>query len=481
MRPGMDRALARTWVLTLLMILALMINVTYVQAFQAQDLRDSALNPRRLTDRFTVDRGPIVADGERLAWSEPVDGGEKYQRHYRDGPAFAPVTGYFSVFSETGLEAAANHVLDGGDPRLATTNIVDKLVGDPVPGGTVEATVDADAQRVAYRALQESGARRAAAVALDAETGAILVMASTPSYDPGAVSTLDREEARQAFERLDDRPLKPLLNKATEEVYPPGSSFKTVVAAAKLEAGADTGTQVRAGSSYRPPQGGRPIGNSHGGTCSEARVPLIEAYAESCNTTFAHMGAEGLGHDAVAEEADEFGFGERIPIEDRMTAAASVFPDTDSPALTALASIGQGSTVATPLQMAMVVGGVLNDGEVMKPHLIAELRAADGTTVGRASPERFARPLTSGEAADLRAMMEAVVERGTGRSLRGTSVLGGKTGTADVAGRPYNDRWFIGYGPREDPRYAVAVMTEAPGAGIESGPIAAEIIDALAA
>lgn len=481
MRPGTDRALARTWVLTLLMILALMANVTYVQAFQAQELRDSALNPRRLTDRFTTDRGPIVADGELLAWSEPVDGGERYRRRYRDGPAFAPVTGYFSVFSEAGLEAAANHVLDGTDPRLATANLVDELVGAPVPGGTVEATVDTDAQRAAYRALRESGARRAAAVALDAETGAILVMASTPSYDPDAVSTLDREEARRTFERLAEQPLKPLLNKAADDVYPPGSAFKTVVAAAKLEAGAGPDTEVGAGPGYRPPGGGRPIGNSHGGTCDAARVPLIDAYAESCNTTFARMGAEDLGHDAVAAEASEFGFGERIPIEDGMAAAASAFPGTDSPALTALASIGQGSTVATPLQMAMVVAGVLNDGEIMKPHLIAELRAADGATVGEASPERFARPLTSGEAADLRSMTEAVVERGTGRSLRGTSVLGGKTGTADVADRSYNDRWFIGYGPREDPRYAVAVMTEAPGSGIESGPIAAEIIDALAA
>ncbi|MBE1534749.1 peptidoglycan D,D-transpeptidase FtsI family protein [Actinomadura algeriensis] len=480
MRPGTDRALARTWVVTLLMILALMANVTYVQAFQAEDLRDSALNPRRLTDRFTIDRGPIVADGERLAWSEPVDGGEEYQRHYKDGPAFAPVTGYFSVFSETGLEKAANRVLDGSDPRLATTNFVDKLIGNPVPGGTVEATVDADAQRVAFQALKESGTRRAAAVALDAETGAILVMASTPSYDPDAVSTLDREKAQQAFERLNDQPLKPLLNKATDEVYPPGSSFKTVVAAAKLEAGASKNTQVKAGAGYRAPQSGQPIGNSHGGACSRNAIPLITAFAESCNTTFAYMGAEEPGHDAVAEEASEFGFGDRIRIEDGIAAAASVFPDTDSPALSALAAIGQGSTVATPLQMAMVTAGVLNDGEIMKPYLIAELQASDGSTVGRAAPERFAHPLTSEEAAQLRDMMEAVVASGTGRSLRGTSVLGGKTGTADVAGKSYNDRWFIGYGPREDPEYAVAVVTEAPGAGSESGPIAAEIIDALA-
>lgn len=162
MKPGMDRALGRTWIITLVMAVALLVNITYVQGFEAQDLRDDSLNARRFEDRFKIDRGPIVADGERLAWSQKVDD-ERYQRHYKDGPVFAPITGYFSVFSQTGLEDAENHFLDGSDDRLATSNFIDKLIGKHVPGGTVEATVDVDAQRVAYRALQASGARRAAA------------------------------------------------------------------------------------------------------------------------------------------------------------------------------------------------------------------------------------------------------------------------------------------------------------------------------
>src|SRR5690606_18837573 len=213
MRPGMDRTLTRTWVITLVMFVALMANVTYVQGFQSEDLRDSSLNARRLDDRFKRDRGPIVADGERLAWSERIDD-ERYRRRYRDGPVFAPVTGYFSVFAESGLEKAANRFLDGTDGRLATADLIDKILGKRVPGGTVETTIDVRAQRAAYAALRGSGARRAAAVALDADTGAILVLASTPSYDPNAVSTLDREAAQAAFERLNDQPLNPLLDKA---------------------------------------------------------------------------------------------------------------------------------------------------------------------------------------------------------------------------------------------------------------------------
>jgi cell division protein FtsI/penicillin-binding protein 2 len=481
MMPGMDRAVGRIWVITLVLVIGLLANITYVQGFEAQDLRDDSLNARQFEDRFKIDRGPIVADGERLAWSEKA-GDERYQRRYKDGAAFAPITGYFSVFAQTGLEDAENHFLDGSDDRLATSDFVDKLIGKHVPGGTVEATVDVKAQQVAYDALRSSGARRGAAVVLDASTGAILVMASTPSYDPNEVSTLDREQAVKAFDRLSKQPRKPLLNKAAYELFPPGSTFKTVVAASALKAGADEDANVKAGRSYRPPGAGQAINNDAGdigGSCDQSRIPLAEAYAQSCNTTFAFMGAEEPGNDAVHAQAGKFGFGGRIEFADGLTSAPSSFPTTDQPSLSALGSIGQGSTVASPLQMAMVAAGVLNDGEVMEPRLVDRLRAPDGSTVDTISPGRMSRALSSGQAKQMRDLMEAVVERGTGKSLRGTSILGGKTGTADVEGASYNDRWFIGFGPRSDPKYAVAVMTEASGYGIESGPIAARIVDAL--
>lgn len=481
MRPGVDRAVGRTWILTLVMVIALMANITYVQGFEAQNLRDDSLNARQFEDRFKIDRGPIVADGERLAWSEKIRG-DRYRRRYQDGPVFAPITGYFSVFSQTGLEDAGNHFLDGSDDRLATSNLVDKLIGKHVPGGTVESTVSVKAQRAAYDALRGSGARRAAAVVLDAGTGAILVMASTPSYDPAEVSTLDREKAKAAFDRLGDQPLKPLLDKAANEVFPPGSTFKTVVAASALEAGANENTRVKAGRSYRPPRSGQAINNDAGdigGSCDLGRIPLIEAYAQSCNTTFAFMGAEEPGGDAVRAAAARFGFGDRIEYADGLRGAASSFPKTGEPSLSALGSIGQGSTVASPLQMAMVAAGIVNNGVVMKPRLVDKLRAPNGSTVDEISPSRMSTALSGDQAGQMREMMKAVVDRGTGKSLKGTSVLGGKTGTADVEGAAYNDRWFIGFGPRDDPEYAVAVMTEAPGYGIESGPIAARIIDAL--
>ncbi|WP_067830119.1 penicillin-binding transpeptidase domain-containing protein [Actinomadura kijaniata] len=472
----MDKALRRTWVIALVGSLALLANITYVQGFEAQALRDDRHNARQFQNRDKINRGPIVADGERLAWSVPVSGG-RYQRRYLDSEIFAPVTGYFSQYSQSGLENAENRLLDGTDPRLATTSLIDRVIGRKVAGGAVEATVDPDAQRAAYRALRATGARRAAAVALDTRTGAIKVMASTPSYDANTVSTLDTRRADAAFERLNADRLKPMLNKAIGETFPPGSTFKTVTAAAALAAGTTAQTPVPARRSYTPPGAARPINNDEGdigGECDLPAIPLINSYAQSCNTTFARMGAERPGGDAIGAQARRYGFGQRIEIARGMSSAPSAYPVSD-PALDALGAMGQGSTVATPLQMAMVAAASVNGGQVMRPYLVERVRGADGSVVEQTRPGRLSQALTADQAAQLKRMMRAVVERGTADDLRGTAVEGGKTGTADVDNASYNDRWFIGFGSH----YAVAVMTEAPGYGIKSGPAAAAILEAL--
>ncbi|MFC5186127.1 penicillin-binding transpeptidase domain-containing protein [Actinomadura harenae] len=478
---GTNKALRWTWVVTLVFVLALMANITYVQGFQAQSLRDDPLNTRQYVNRDTIDRGPIVAGGERIAWSDAVAKG-RYQRHYKDSAAFSPVTGYFSMYSQTQLEGSENHILDGTDSRLSTTSLIDRLLGRKVPGGTVETSVNPAAQRAAYQALAASGARRAAAVALDPKTGAILTLASYPSYDANQVAVPDAKQAQAAFTRLNTDPLKPLLSKATGELFPPGSTFKTVVASADLAAGATKDTAVRAGRSYQPRGAGQPINNDAGdigGVCDNASIPLITAYAQSCNTTFAFLGAEQPGNGGVSDQAAKYGFYKKIEYDKGLSSAVSSFPKTDQPSLSALGSIGQGSTVATPLQMAMVAAAVVNDGKVMRPSLVNKLRGADGSVVQGATRQVLGQALSADQASEMRDMMREVVRSGTGKTLQGTSVGGGKTGTADIQGVAYNDRWFIGFGPGPSAKYAVAVMTEAKGYGIESGPIAAKIIDAL--
>jgi penicillin-binding protein A len=481
----MNKSLAWTWGATLLLILALLANVTYLQGFEARNLRDDPLNARRYDDRFLIDRGPILAGGERLAWSErsgESDGGRaRYLRRYLEGPVFAPVTGYFSRFSDSGLERAEIDFLDGTDPRLAVTSFVDRIIGKPVRGGTVEATVDPQAQRIAYADLSESTSLRAAAVALDIRTGAIRVMASYPSYDPNTLATLDVAAVEARFRQLQqDTFRQPLLNKAAGETFPPGSTFKTIVAASALAAGQTSESQVRAGNSYTPPQTDRSIANSHdSGSCGQARTTLLNAFAESCNTTFASLGAETLGNAELSRQAASFGYDQRIEIARGMRSAASAFPGT-GPAGTALASIGQGDNRSTVLHMALTAAAVANEGEIMQPYLVQRLRSAEQNVVEETRPRRLTRAMSAEAAAQLRDMMTAVVREGTATNLRDADIAG-KTGTADVDGRSYNERWFAGFGPVGNPRYAVAVLTEGTGfGGTAAGPIAARILRALA-
>lgn len=458
------------------MIFAIMVQVTVIMAFQSDDLRQDSRNARQFNRQYERDRGAILAGNVRVAYSERNADGKTFDRHYREGEVFSPVTGYFGAFSTTGLEHAMNGVLDGTDGRVSVRGLVDWVTGKLPKGGDVHTTIVPRAQRVAYRELKASTSLQAAAVAVNAETGAIEVMASYPSYDPEDVAVRDVKAASSALKRLEGTTGNPLLNKATRELYPPGSSFKIVTAAAALAAGiAENGT-VPAGASYRLPGTATVIGNSHdSGGCGQARTTLLNAFAQSCNTTFAEIGAEEVGNAGMREQATAFGYGTRFEYAPGLTAVASDFPETDA-AQTALASYGQGANVATVLQMALVAGAVANGGVVMRPHLVEKITVR-GSTIEETEPIVFGRAVTAARAAELKEMMAAVVSQGTATNLRGRGVAG-KTGTADVDGAAYNDRWFVGYatsGP-----HAIAVMTQGTGyGGTAAGPIMADIAAAL--
>lgn len=457
-------------------IIAIMVNVTWIMAFQSDGLRQDSRNARQFNRQYERDRGAILAGDVRLAYSTQADDGKTYDRHYREGEIFSPVTGYFGSFSKTGLESAMNGVLDGTDGRVSVRGLVDWITGELPKGGDVHTTIVPRAQRVAYRQLGASTGRQAAAVAVNTETGAIEVMASYPSYDPEDIAVRDSAAAGAALQRLEGAAGAPLLNKATRELYPPGSSFKIVTAAAALANGiAEDGT-VPAGSSYRLPNTSTTIGNSHdAGPCALARTTLINAFAQSCNTTFAEVGAEEVGNAGMREQSAAFGYGTRFEYAPGLRAVASDFPDTDA-AQTALASYGQGANVATVLQMALVAAAVVNDGVVMRPYLVDRVTVR-GSTLEETEPAELGRAVTAARAAELRQMMAAVVSEGTATNLQGRGVAG-KTGTADVDGAAYNDRWFVGYGTSGP--HAIAVMTQGDGyGGTAAGPIVADIAQAL--
>lgn len=474
----------------LLLCIALLINVTYVQAFWAEDLNARSENRRVLLDEYSRERGPILlADDTPVAQSVPVDDELAFLRQYPQGPIYAPLTGFYSYFyGRTALERAQNDILSGDDDRLFVRRLIDLVTGEDPKGGAVKLTIDPVAQQAAYDGLE---GYKGAVVAIDIETGAILAAANRPSYDPNPMASHSVEEQTAAQESLNADPEKPALNRALAQRLPPGSVFKLVTAAAALESGNfEPDTRVPAPDQYDLPQSTLPLGNQNGRSCGSGNeVTLTEALRVSCNTAFAYLGNQ-LGADALREQAERFGFGTQPLTNDDMNAATSIFPDSPTPPETAYSAIGQFEVSATPLQMAMVSAAIANDGVLMEPYLVREVRGPDLVSpIGTTEPEERTRAVSPETAEQLTAMMVDVVENGTGENARIDGIqVAGKTGTAQ-SGREDDPpfAWFTSFAPADEPRVAVAVVIEeAPdtarddiGGGKLAAPIAKAVMEAV--
>ncbi|MFF0723837.1 peptidoglycan D,D-transpeptidase FtsI family protein [Streptomyces sp. NPDC004134] len=454
----MNRTIRHVAVFCGLLILVILARVTWMQSAQRESLATHPDNRRTLIAAFAEPRGNIIVGDRAITGSKPVKGSDlRYARTYRDGPMYAPVTGFFSqAQGATLLEGVHDDLLTGSDPRLARSP-ADLLTGRQPRGGDVVTTIDPAAQRAAYRGLTDLGVK-GAVVALDPRTGAVLALASTPSYDPGAFSGLSEAEG-EAFTRLDERKDKPLRNRAIRETYPPGSTFKILTAAAALEHG--TVTDIDAATDVPSPYP-LPLSRTEVGSvvpdsqCEDAS--LKTALQWSCNNVFLDT-ALRTGAGKLRETAEKFGFNSEhfMPVR----ASASTYPQRLDEPQTALTGMGQGSLTTTPLQMAMVTAALANDGTLMQPHLVAELRDQDLTTVEKTEPERLNQAVSPGTARKVQEMMEHAVTAGTadGAAIDGVTV-GGKPGTAqhgaDVRDEnPY--AWFVSYAKQPDGTSPVAV------------------------
>ena len=500
-KMSMNDQLKRVALVGLALIAVLMINANYLQAYQAEDLRKHKFNNRQHQGIFLRPRGDIYsADKVRLAYSEklsPDSKKSKYQRKYiKNAEVFVPVTGYFtSNLSKAGVELSFDSILDGQDERQTATSWIKTLAGEKPLGGNIYTTVDAKAQQVAYQRLHAQGASRGAAVFIDAKTGAVKVAAGFPSFDPNTVADIQKPDAvSAALDKLTKDRQQPMVNKAYAALFPPGSSFKTVVAAAFLsKSGNSMETPVPAQAAI-PTGGSKPIENSHndGINCGLPMAPLIRTFAHSCNTTYALLGAEDqyLGNEAVRAQSEKFGFYKRIPIEDDLTAPASEYPHNVQNRDEILrGSFGQGETKATPLQMALIGAAIANGGEMMKPYLVEKAvtrvegddgKPAESGTIYKADPSSMGKPISSDSAGQLQEMMRRVVADGTAGVLQGRNIAG-KTGTTELTvGR--GGAWFVGFAPADKPKYGFAVFVEGSdkifGAS-SAGPIAADIFNAL--
>lgn len=477
----MNATIRRTALALGILVLTLMVNANIIAIIQNDDLRARDGNRRQIIDEYDQQRGSILVGRRAVARSISTDERLRYLRVYSDGPMYAPATGYYSVYGATGIEKSENDLLTGSDDRLFVDRLTTLFSGQQQQGGNVVLTLDAEAQRAAFEGL---GGQEGAVAAIDPRTGAVLALASSPSFDPNLLASHDPTEVSDNYERLRKNPGDPLLNRSIQQVYPPGSLFKVVVSAAALSSGEYApDTKVPGPAVLDLPDTSATIGNYFDGPCLDGSVTLTEALAISCNTAFARIGLD-LGDEALQEQAERFGFNQRLDIP--LSVAPSIYPSDLNAPQTAQSAIGQFDVRSTPLQMAMVSAGVANDGVVMTPYLVAEERAPDLSALSITEPEPLSRAVSSEVAGELREMMVTVVSNGTGGSaaIPGVSV-GGKTGTAQDGNRPPHV-WFMAFAPAEDPQVAVAVIVENGGrlgdaatGGAVAGPIAREVMEAV--
>ncbi|MCC8454515.1 peptidoglycan D,D-transpeptidase FtsI family protein [Streptomyces rochei] len=477
----MNKPLRRIAIFCGLLVLTLLVRDNWLQYVQADDLKEDEHNRRVAIERYATPRGDIIVDGKAITGHATTEGDFRYKRTYKDGAMWAPVTGYVSqAYGATQLEAIDDGILTGNDDRLFFRNTLDMITGKKREGGNVVTTLNAAAQKAAYDGLKKQGGK-GAVVAIEPSTGKILSMASYPSYDPSAIAG-GGEADGEAWNRLQKKnnPDDPMLNRALREVYPPGSTFKVLTAAAALEHGLYDSADGKTDSPLPWTMPGTTTELPNEGDLPCENASLREALRVSCNTVFGKIGAD-LGNDEMLETAKKFGFTEEqfVPVR----SSASVFSDDMNASQTALSAIGQYNTAATPLQMAMVTSAIANNGTLMKPYMVDELQAPNLDTIEKTDPEKMSEPLSADNAQILQDMMETVVEDGTGTNAKIDGVtVGGKTGTAqhgvDNSENPY--AWFISYAKGEDGSspVAVAVVVEDENANrddISGGGLAAPI------
>src|SRR5438105_6029309 len=483
----MNRQIRMLGVAGLALFILLFVQLSNIQVISAKRLNDNRLNTRQAVKDFSQPRGAIqTADGVVVA--DSVDTGDQFQRlrRYPTGPLFAHITGFFSfTFGSEGVERTYNKELTGNAGKLKLNSIGDLLL-DKKRTANVTMTLTQKLQQVATQAL---AARKGAVVALDPRNGAVLAMADFPSFDPNPLAAHDQKVVRDAWANLTVDPGHPLLPRTYRERYFPGSTFKVVTASTGLATG-DVTTDHPVYPSLTqlplPQTGGQVLKNFGGERCGGALPDVLRV---SCNTAFAQMGLD-VGAEKLSAGAGAFGFGRQPPL-DLPAAARSIFPPAgaflhDKPAL-AKSAIGQQDVQASPLEMALVTAAIADQGVIMVPHVMSEVRDSEGQQIEQFAPKQWLRAVSPEVASTMRDLMMGVVTSGTATrvALPGTTVAA-KTGTAQT-GNDTSHTWLVAFAPAEQPRVAVAVIVEnqpnvlESTGGVVAAPVARAVLQAALA
>jgi penicillin-binding protein A len=470
---------------------SLIVATTYWQTWAAAGLADRQDNAIQRVAEFTIERGEIRAGNVVLARNaeRKVDGNTLYFRRYPQGGPFAHVVGYSTrVRARAGLEQSLNDYLTGANANLNTVfeTTLDRLRGGTIRGNHVYVTLNPRAQRIAREAL---GNRCGAVVALDPTTGRVLVLASSPSYDPNRIE--EEYAAAQRAPNAECRPANALYNRATQGLYAPGSTFKILTAAAALEEGTIQPNETFKDPGYCVQYGKRVFNYADQGTpAGYGTVNLTQAIQYSINSVFCNIGQE-LGADGLIEYAKRFGFYAKPPLEtppDERFASGlyqggELFdPEDPNQVDPGRFAFGQERLLTTPLQMAMVTAAIANGGVVMKPFVVEKIVGPDGGTVTTTRPEKLGRAVSQRSAAAVKEGMKAAVAGGTSTAAQLPGVVvAGKTGTAETGREGVNTTSFVAFAPADQPRVAIAVVLESQRGtgGSTAAPIARTVMQAL--
>lgn len=465
----MNRSLRQLFIAVITLFAIIIASTLWWTVFDAGSLNKDPRNTRAFYHELSEPRGEILAaNGTVLAESVKDNDTFKYQRKYSNGPLYAPITGFFSVATRAnvGLEASENQLLSGNTDSQWLGRVQSLFTGQEDSGASVETSIQTALQQLGGKLLN---GKTGAIVALDPHTGKILALVESPSYDPNLLATHDVTQANSAYQTLIDESPSPLVDKATKQRFAASSTFHLITAAAALSTGRYTdSTSIPATSTYTVPGTNNVITNDiyWSGYSTTSAMSLSNAFAYGSSTAFAQLG-NALGYQTLADEAAKFGFGSTVTIDGTpsvgtpMTALPSTFTTDQSANSVALAAIGQSGVDVTPLEEAMMVSAVADQGTIMKPTLVNRIRSANLTLLSQTTPTVFAKPLTSAEATSLSSMMASLISTQAPNLELPNAKIAAVTGSSvNMSNTQNSNTWSVGFAPVNNPQIVVSVFLE---------------------
>lgn len=424
----------------------------YYAVTNRQEMINNSYNGRQELLVSQNTRGTIYAAGGQVLAQTKEDADGKEKRSYPYENLFAHVVGY-AVKGKFGIESSSNYYLINSNAKLAD-KVASDVAGDKYPGDSVVTTLDVGVQEVAYQSL---GIYKGAIIVSEPDTGKIIAMVSKPDFNPNEIDSIWEE-------LIQDKESSVLLNRATQGLYPPGSTFKIVTALEYIRENPDTYSQYTYQCSGKFSIGQDAINCYHGTV--HGYEDFAKSFAKSCNASFANIGM-GLNRTQFGNTLDSLLFNEELPVSFAYNKSRLKIDESTSDSDMIQASIGQGTTQITPLHVNMITCAIANKGVLMKPYLVDCVKNNEGSIVKQFHPDTYKKLMSEEEAAALNGLMQEVVKSGTGTKLSGLPyTAAGKTGSAEYSkDKSESHAWFTGFAPAENPEVCVTIIIEGAGSG----------------